>query len=178
MISQEASGPRTLNRLGATTPNCDFIQWAKQTIEHLEQKNYDEIDVNQLIDEINLLVERDKKQFQSLLFELLIDLLQWQYQPEKRFKPQADIKKTQTIWANSITYQRDKIHELLEKSPSLRDLIPGAIVRHYPVARALTANEAGIDIVGLSIDCPYTIEQILDEKFWPEGINNLDLSEP
>ena len=168
MISQEVS-LQMLNRLGTKTPNCDFIQWAKQTIEYLEQQQFDQIDVDHLIYEIYLLIEQDKKQFKGLLYELLLDLLQWQYQPDTRFKPQADINQTQTVWINSITYQRDKIHQLLEESPSLRDLIPASIIKRYPIVRALIANVEGMDIAELPMECPYTIEQLLDEQFWPES---------
>ncbi len=167
MISTKISSPKNLKGEELKTPNSDFIQWAERTIEHLEQKKFDEIDVKRLIYEIELLVERDHRQLRTLLFELLLDLLQWQYQSDTRSKLQADLQKPQTTWANAITYQRDKIHQLLEESPSLRDIVPASIVRHYPIARALTADQTGIDIVALSTDCPYTIEQILDEQFWP-----------
>lgn len=172
MISTKTSSPKHLKGEGLTTPHSDFIQWAKQTIEHLEQKKFDEIDIKHLIYEIELLVEQDQRQLRTLIFELLLDLLQWQYQPDKRSQPQTDIKKPQTTWTTSITYQRDKIHQLLEESPSLRDIVPESIVRHYPIARALTADQAGVDIVALSTECPYTTEQILDEQFWPEGETN------
>ena len=147
--------------------NYDFILWTQYTIQVLEQRNFNQLDIENLILELESLLERDRQKFNNILFELLVDLLQLQYQSKVSQKDQVLTEKN---LSNSITYQRDKLQQLMNRSPSLQGLLTKCIARNYPIASSLANTEHGMEIRNvLPTECPYTAEQILDEQFWPNN---------
>jgi hypothetical protein len=69
-----------LSQLYAT----DFNLWLEQTINHLKKGNLEALDLDNLIEEISDMVRNNRREVFSRLKVLLMHLLKWQYQPEKR----------------------------------------------------------------------------------------------
>ncbi len=88
---------------------------------------------------------------------LLVHLLKWQFQPLHR----------SSSWRGSIYNARDAIHELLKESPSLRNRVPELVADRYKLARQNAINETGMPDSSVPQACSYTVEQVLDEGFWP-----------
>jgi hypothetical protein len=99
----------------------------------------------------------DKREIRSRLKELLLHLLKWHFQARKR----------KGGWRASIVEQRDELKQLLDESPSLRNLPSIALGKLYPVARAKAADETGLDETTFPNDCPYSVDNILDDDFFP-----------
>jgi hypothetical protein len=56
---------------------------------------------------------------------------------------------------------------LIKKTPSLRMIPAQDLADAYEDARKLAATETGLPFKTFPVDCPYTIEQILNEDWLP-----------
>jgi hypothetical protein len=73
-----------------------------------------------------------------------------------------------------VREQRASAIDALEDSPSLRRRI--ALDTAYRRGRSFASEGLGQDQVDerlLPADCPYTIEQLLDEDWWPKNRHDL-----
>lgn len=147
-----------------TTPHeqlyeTDFIQWVDQASELLKQGRFDELDIDNLIEEVESLGRSDKNALRSNLRVLLMHLLKWQYQSSKR----------SNSWRGTIIEHRLRLQDTFEDSPSLKNFYTQIFDKTYQQARKKAAGETGLDIDTFPTTCPYTTDQTLDDQFWPEG---------
>ncbi|MCP5426462.1 MAG: DUF29 domain-containing protein [Gammaproteobacteria bacterium] len=84
--------------------------------------------------------------------------LKWQYQPERR----------STRWKLSIRNGRRQIEKRLKNSPSLGPLLQSIVQEEYPPARENAADETNIPLATFPMECPFTVEQVLDAEYWPD----------
>jgi hypothetical protein len=135
----------------------DFYGWIHQNIDLLKRGKLADIDVDILIDELESMAKRDKRELTSRLMILIAHLLKWQFQPENQ----------SGSWRSTIREQRIQLLEQLEESPSLRNSLDESVVKAYPKALALAVDETGLSSKNFPSECPYTLKQLLDENFYP-----------
>jgi len=58
---------------------------------------------------------------------------------------------------------------LLKQNPGLQPLLTDLIPESYESAWAMVERDTGIDERNFPTACPWTVEAILDEGFWPEA---------
>ena len=102
--------------------------------------------------------KNDKRELLSRLEELLLHLLKWRHQPQQRG----------SSWAISIAKQRDGLADLLEDSPSLKPQLVTQLDKAYVRAWRYASQETGLPLTTFSATCPFTVEQAIDDQFWPE----------
>jgi Domain of unknown function DUF29 len=96
---------------------------------------------------------------ESYLEVILLHLLKWAYQPERRGRS----------WQKSLLQARHRLAKLLRENPSLAEQVPWFLSEGYPHARRLAAVETILSLATFPEACPWLIEQVLDEEFFPEG---------
>lgn len=133
----------------------DFYLWIKTTAQHLKEGQFNEIDIPNLIEEIESMGRSEKRELKSGLIVLLMHLLKWQYQPEKRSES----------WRSTISEQRICIEGLLEDSPSLQPLISEVFDDCYQKARLKASEETGIKLNFFPKESPFTLEESLKASF-------------
>jgi hypothetical protein len=136
----------------------DFNLWLEQTVNLLKIGRFDELDLDNLVNELESMSRRDKREIQSRLKILLMHLLKWQYQPEQR----------SLSWRSSIQNNRTEIRLIIEDSPSLKDYPLAVLDRAYIPARRDAAAETELSLELFPVICPFAISEILDEDFFPE----------
>jgi len=78
-------------------------------------------------------------------------------------------------WKVSVTVHRQDAEEELRKSPSLLGKIDwGRLYRRARKVAAVSLEGDGIAARDLPESCPYTLEQIRDEDWWPANRHGLD----
>jgi hypothetical protein len=137
----------------------DFYQWLEHTADLVREGRFEEIDREVLIDELESIGKRDKRELTNRLIILMAHLLKWQHQPEAR----------SSGWIGSIAEQRLQIAGQLEDSPSLRGMLPDAAEKAYPKAIALAVRETGLPPDRFPADCRFSLSQLLDETFFTES---------
>jgi hypothetical protein len=141
----------------------DFYRWTREQAALLEARQFDALDMANLVEEITSLGISQKHALGSHLKNLVMHLLKWHYQPSGR--------QTGHSWRSSIYNARDDIAVILEDSPSLRREVPGLLTRRYPAARMLAYDETGLPLATFPQECPWTAEQLLDDDFWPDAVS-------
>ncbi|HEY9810209.1 MAG TPA: DUF29 domain-containing protein [Halomicronema sp.] len=134
--------------------NEDFYLWTQATAQKLKEGKFNELDITNLIEEVESMGRSEKRELKSRLIVLLMHLLKWEYQPEKRSQ----------IWHSTISEQRICIEELIEDSPSLQPLISELFDACYQKARQKAADETGIKLTFFPQESPFTVEEVLQSK--------------
>ncbi|OQW94340.1 MAG: hypothetical protein BWK79_06375 [Beggiatoa sp. IS2] len=149
----------------------DFYEWIYKNIELLKQRKFSELDIDVLIDELESMANRDRNELVSHFVILIAHLLKWQFQ----FKKFAEVwqhvgEYAAKSWQYTIIEQRYRIKDQLENSPSLEKHLNEAIIKAYSKAVSLAMKETGLVADTFPKECPYLLEQLLDDDFYP----NLD----
>ncbi len=92
---------------------------------------------------------------ESNLEVLLIHLLKWKYQPNKRTNS----------WYRSIVEHRKRIHKAFCKSPSLKRYFEEALPKVYQDSRRMASVETMLDVQVFPLENPFDREQILNPDF-------------
>lgn len=137
--------------------DIDFAQWIDKTVQLLEEKRFAEIDLTNLIEEVESLGKRDKREIQNRLIVLLMHLLKYAYQGEKR----------SNSWLSSINEQRQQIILILADSPSLRNYLNDNFTKCYAKARSRAADETELSITTFPEQCPFAEVNVLTEGWLP-----------
>ena len=102
----------------------DFYAWLLTQAAHIRAKAWEALDIDNVAEELDGMARHERHTMSSFLRQLLIYLLKWAYQTERRSRS----------WRGSITLARQHIEERLEESPSLRPELPQFLARAYPRA--------------------------------------------
>ena len=136
----------------------DFCLWIKATAQQLKEGKFNQIDIPNLVEEIESMGRSEKRELKNRLIVLLMHLLKWEYQPEKRSQS----------WRSTIAEQRICIESLLEDSPSLQPLILEVFDNCYEKACQKAADETGIKLNFFPKQSPFTLEETLKVSFVDE----------
>ena len=61
----------------------DFNLWTEQMVDLLRARRFEELDIDNLLDELESMSKRDKRELVSRLKLILMHLLKWNYQPDQ-----------------------------------------------------------------------------------------------
>jgi hypothetical protein len=135
----------------------DFYAWSQEQAEKLRARAHNEIDWENVAEEIETLGRSDKKEIRSRLEVLIRHLLKWEFQPDKR----------KSGWRITIVEQRHQLHYLIDESPSLREFPGSQLQSMFSLARLKAQDETGLSLSTFPKQSPYSISQVLDERFLP-----------
>lgn len=135
----------------------DFYRWTQETAQQLRTGHWDQIDVESVAEELESMGKSSKRELLSRLAVLMAHLLKWQFQKVRR----------SNSWKATIKEQRFEIVDLLEDSPSLKKESAIRLPQAYRRAVVMAANEIGVDEALFPKDCPFTIDNCLDQNFFP-----------
>jgi hypothetical protein len=136
----------------------DFALWLAQTVQLLHDRNFSDLDIDNLVEEIETMGRSDRHRLKSNLKIVLIHLLKYKYQPEKRTNS----------WIYTLVEHRQRLNEQFKDSPSLRKYSIEEFADTYLAARKLASIETGMAIAFFPMESPFTLEQTLDEDYFPE----------
>jgi hypothetical protein len=136
----------------------DFHLWVQQTAQLLRERRWQEVDVENLIEEVEDLGKSERRGITSQLTRLLLHLLKWQYQPQRR----------SDSWLDSITDTRTQIELAIKDSPSLSNYPADQLELCYQRACRHAAKQTGMSLSHFPPACPYALAQVLDEDWLPQ----------
>ena len=135
----------------------DLFAWTQQQVNLLTHQRWHELDVENLIDELEGMARRDRREMTNRLIILIAHLLKWEFQPDHQ----------SGSWRGSIQEQRLQLNGLLEDSPSLHQQFIESLEKAYPQAVKLASKETELPTTKFPNECPYELAQLLDEDFLP-----------
>jgi len=142
----------------ATLYETDFYGWIQQQVAAIRSGNLAALDLENLKEEIESMGRSEKRELASRLELLLMHLLKWAYQPEMRG----------SSWEATVSEQRRKVARHLRENPSLRGALPDTYEEAYGDARLVAVRETKLPRNTFPPECPWTVEQALDDDFWPD----------
>jgi len=135
----------------------DYNLWLEKTAQILREGRLDELDLANLMEEIEDMSRSQKDALESNLCIVLMHLLKYKYQPEKR----------SNSWRYTLREHRRRIIKALKNSLSLKRYFEEALTECYEDGRKLAADETGLPLGNFPPECPFTPEQILDSEYLP-----------
>jgi hypothetical protein len=138
----------------------DIAAWAQEQAALLRDRQWDQLDVEHIAEEIAELNLRERHELAHRYVILLSHLLKWRYQPERRC----------SSWRNTIHHQRSRIERLIARAPSLKHVMDDDEWRQDVWEDAIdkTVHEANLDDAMLLQSKAWTLEQIRTPEFFPE----------
>ena len=140
------------------TYSTDFSDWTRQTAQLLRERRWHEVDLANLIDEVEDLGKSERRAIASQLTRLLLHLLKWHYQPQRR----------SDSWLDSITDARTQIDLAIKDSPSLKGYPAEQLEDSYRRARRQAATQTKLEISVFPETCQYPLDLVLSEDWLPE----------
>ncbi len=118
---------RTLHELSGNLIlyGADLEAWAQQQARALRAMDWAALDVEHLAEKVESLGNEQEHAVTSHLRILLLHLLKWRYQPDKRSES----------WTSSIGNARDEIEDRLVRNPGICPRLDGFLATVYPRAR-------------------------------------------
>jgi hypothetical protein len=136
----------------------DFHAWASEQADLLRAGRLAEADIAHIVEEIESMGRSERRELVNRLTVLLLHLLKWRFQPALRGNS----------WRLSIKEQRIRLAAHLEDNPSLKAELDWAILQAYRLAAIEAERETGLSESKFPTACPFSFEQVMDERFWPE----------
>jgi hypothetical protein len=142
--------------------DTDFTAWADKTAQLLAKRRFEEVDLEALIEEVEGLGISQRREYRSYLLRIIEHLLKWTYAPAPIFA------RNERGWRLSINNPRRAIVALLEDNASAARDRNKALASAYRQALGSVRDECDdFGPVQWPEMCPWTIEQVLDEAFFP-----------
>jgi hypothetical protein len=144
----------------ASLYDVDYQRWLEQTVVQLKMQDFDHLDLENLIEEIESLGRSDKQAISSYLMRLCEHLLKikyWQSERENCFRG----------WDLEVANFRLQIQEHLETSPSLKLFLQDNFSKQYQNGRKLFLKASSLDSQTVPEKPDFTLEQALDENWLP-----------
>ena len=147
----------------------DFNVWRETIIKKIKQQDFNDIDWEHLLLELEDMGKSEKRSFVSNLTILIAHLL--------KLTVQADAPEMMKgSWYSSVTEHRFRVKKDLEENPSFKNYLHEVIFIAYADARKLAIKESKNAKLGVRkpeeteypLDFPFTLEQLLDEDFYGE----------
>jgi hypothetical protein len=139
----------------------DLHLWLVKTAALLKKKRFEELDLENLIEEIESMGKRERRELANRLTTIIEHLLKLTYWTEVK-------EENARGWRVTIVEQRRQIIRLLADSPSLKTWLEEIFLECYEVARTDTikANYLPENIFPLQ---PFlTVEELLNLDYLPE----------
>jgi hypothetical protein len=136
-----------------STYEQDFYQWTQEQAELLKAGALSQLDVENLIEEIESMGKSQKRALLSRMTVLLMHLLKWDYQPDRR----------SGSWKSTIITQRKEIKRLLKDNPGLKSIITEMLTETYSDAAEIASAETELPESTFPETCPYPVEHLMGE---------------
>ena len=142
----------------ATLYEEDFYLWLERTAELLKNRQLENLDYDNLIEEIEAMGRSEKHSLESNLIVVLMHLLKYKYQPQKRSRS----------WLSSIFEHRRRLIKAFKTSPSLKRYYQEVFDECYKYAVKQASIETGLSLNIFPNTSPFTTEETLDFDFLPQ----------
>ena len=137
---------------------ADLYSWALRQAELLRAGRLTEIDAAKIAEEIDDVGEEQYDKLESALRVLMLHLLKWDHQPDRRSRS----------WTASVREQRRRVLRQLRKNPGLRSRLDEALGEAYEDARDEAYAETGLPLSVFPARRPFEYAEIMERSIvWP-----------
>jgi hypothetical protein len=136
----------------------DLYSWAVEQAALLRAGKIAEADALNIAEELDDVGNEQYDKLESALRIILLHLLKWDHQPERRSRS----------WHASIKVQRKYVLKVLRKNPGLKPVADEAVTEAYETARIQASAQTSLEEESFPYDCPYSWDEIMERPIdWP-----------
>ncbi|MGL5804776.1 MAG: DUF29 domain-containing protein [Xenococcaceae cyanobacterium] len=139
-----------------TLYDSDFALWIEETVNKLKQRNTEDLDWENLIEEIESLGARDRRELESQLTTLFEHAL------KRRYVPLSNCYRS---WEVTISRTQQELNQILRDSSSLRNYLMQVMDKCYQNALKNMQIEYDTEFPNI-YPFPHDVDILLTEKFW------------
>ncbi|WP_257292750.1 DUF29 domain-containing protein [Endozoicomonas sp. ONNA1] len=161
--------------------HTDHHKWLTQQLALLANKEFDKLDLDNLLEELELSIDDKIRELKRRLRTLIAHLLKCDYQTTilKDACNNHFVKK----WLGTIKRTRIDIVDLFEKNHSLKNYVKETMVKAYQEAKEEAIDGMNIharnaytplDDNSFPDTCPWSFEQIMETEWYPLNGVSLD----
>ncbi len=132
--------------------------WIFENVKLIRDGKIDEVDWVNIAEELELMGKSQFREVYSRIKELILHLLKWKFQKEYRG----------SSWESSIRKQRGDLIEIFNDSKNLKNYAEENFERAYQDSKKIASTETGILRKNFPVNTPFTLEEIMNEEFFPE----------
>jgi hypothetical protein len=132
----------------------DAYGWAYAQAQLLRERRFDLLDIENIAEEIESVAKSEKSSAESALRVLMMHILKWQHQPERRSRS----------WAVSIAGQRLEYERVIAENPSLKPKLDEMRDHSYRRARLEAVKETDLPLKTFPLE-PIDWQTVLHEPF-------------
>lgn len=140
--------------------DADFNIWLETTAAQLRSRNFDALDLTNLIEEVESLARQDRRSLFNFLRQICERLLRLSFWKTERDRHNRD-------WTMEILQNRHDIQLILDDSPSLRPYLDAVFPEQYGHGRKLFLILSGCQEESVPTTPCFTLEQAIDHDWLP-----------
>jgi hypothetical protein len=140
----------------------DDYLWIRETVKLLREKKFNELDLENLIEELDDLGSEKRYKVVSLFKQIIIHLLLLDYWGD-------EYERNYRHWKSEIIIFREQLNDRM--TTNFYNYLEENLSIIYKKARKYVSVKSGLDT--FPQECPYTIQQLLDEDWFCEKINQM-----
>ena len=133
----------------------DLYSWVEQQVHLLRAGRLDQLDAVNIAEELSDVGAEQYDKLESALEILLMHMLKWDHQPERRGRS----------WSLTIHEQRLRAEKQLRKNPGLKSRLDEAVTDGFRLGRVRAAREMKVPLDSLPESCPYDWDAIMHRQF-------------
>jgi hypothetical protein len=139
-----------------TLYDSDFVVWIEETVKQLKSGDFSQVDLENLIEEVESLGKKDKRELENSLMTLFEHALKRCYVP---------LPECYRGWENTLKRTQKELKKILRDSPSLKNYFYEVFVDCYRDGVDNIRDE--YDVI-FPDDCPFAnkIDDLLNREFW------------
>ena len=138
----------------------DFLLWSEDTAAKLRARDFENLDLENLIEEVESLGRSDRKELLNRLVVIFEHLLKRLY---------VQLPEDYNGWESTVRTQRTDLRFLIKSSPRLKSIWQEYVEEAWEVALKNIRKEYKNDSFPDRFPFPTDVESILDRDFWEES---------
>jgi hypothetical protein len=125
----------------------DFYTWSLRQAELVRARRFADLDLENVAEELESLGKEQAHKLESAFRVLLLHLLKWTYQPQRRRRS----------WRGTIVRERTNVERILEDNPGLKPRTGALFATAYRGARKEAAAETGLPLATFPETAPFSL---------------------
>lgn len=138
-----------------TSHDSDLYTWVQEQTALLRAGRVEALDLDNIAEELSDVGAEQYDRLESALEVLLMHMLRWDHQPERRSRS----------WVLTIVEQRKRVDKVLRKNPGLKSRLAEAVEDGFDLGRVRAAREMKRDLDTVPDLCPYDWDAISTRPF-------------
>ncbi|WP_257254089.1 MULTISPECIES: DUF29 domain-containing protein [unclassified Endozoicomonas] len=153
----------------------DHHKWLTEQVGLLANKQFDQLDLENLLEELELGIEAKVDNLENYLSTLITHLLKCDYQTTV-LRDTIAAERFPKGWVKTIYRSRNNINKLIRKNPCLKPRIENILENSYPEGKKdaiwemnlhIPAQCPKLDNSSYPDKCPWSYEQMMSEDWYP-----------